>query len=270
MGLAFAFGWTPCIGPILGPILALAGTKKTIVEGGVLLAVYGAGLGIPFLLAAVFLRQFMYLFNYFRHYLGLVEKTMGALLVIVGIVFLSGGMQTNGVLAAGILSYSWNHRVITRCFSSVLDPNLYWIFMSRNLPYDYFWLQVKASECILASQKYYTKLEIYRSLIMFCVPLSVLIGEGRYLRSLLVSKQRWSANRWKKNRELNFLLRTSHLAPPTQYFAAREAIANGYDDILVLYGDTPLIRPETLADLRQSIIDGVSSCRTGISDQKSR
>ncbi len=94
MGLAFAFGWTPCIGPVLGPILTLAGSKSTVGEGALLLAVYSAGLGIPFLIAALFSGSFMAFLSRFRVHLGRVEKTMGAVLVLAGILFLTGGMQT--------------------------------------------------------------------------------------------------------------------------------------------------------------------------------
>ncbi len=94
MGLAFAFGWTPCIGPILGAILAVAGSQESVAEGAFLLAVYSAGLGIPFLLAAFFVDPFMKFLSRFRRHLGLVEKAMGVLLILTGILFLTGGMQT--------------------------------------------------------------------------------------------------------------------------------------------------------------------------------
>lgn len=94
MGLAFAFGWTPCIGPILGPILTLAGGRATVGEGALLLAVYSAGLGIPFLVAALFSGAFMRFLSRFRVHLGRVEKAMGGLLVIAGILFLTGGLQS--------------------------------------------------------------------------------------------------------------------------------------------------------------------------------
>jgi cytochrome c-type biogenesis protein len=93
MGLAFAFGWTPCIGPILGPILTLAGAKASVAEGASLLAVYSLGLGIPFLLAAFFSGSFMKLMRRFRGNLGRVEKVIGGLLVVAGLLFLTGGMQ---------------------------------------------------------------------------------------------------------------------------------------------------------------------------------
>lgn len=93
MGLAFAFGWTPCIGPVLGPILTLAGGRETVGEGALLLAAYSFGLGIPFLLAALFSGAFMRFLSRFRVHLGRVEKVMGGLLVIAGLLFLTGGVQ---------------------------------------------------------------------------------------------------------------------------------------------------------------------------------
>jgi len=94
MGLAFAFGWTPCIGPVLGPILTLAGGRETMGEGAALLAAYSFGLGIPFLVAALFSGAFMRFLGKFRVHLGRVEKVIGALLVLAGILFLTGGVQS--------------------------------------------------------------------------------------------------------------------------------------------------------------------------------
>lgn len=94
MGLAFAFGWTPCIGPVLGPILTLAGGRETVGEGAALLAAYSLGLGLPFLLAAFFSGAFMRFLGRFRVHLGRVEKVIGGLLVIAGVFFLSGGIAT--------------------------------------------------------------------------------------------------------------------------------------------------------------------------------
>ena len=93
MGLAFAFGWTPCIGPVLGPILTLAGGRETVGEGAALLAAYSAGLGIPFIVAALFSGAFMNFAARFRVHLGRVEKVMGVLLVVAGLLFVSGGIQ---------------------------------------------------------------------------------------------------------------------------------------------------------------------------------
>jgi len=94
MGLAFAFGWTPCIGPVLGPILTLAGGRETVGEGALLLAAYSLGLGIPFLAAALFSGAFMRFAGAFRAQLGRVEKAIGVLLVLAGVFFLSGGTAT--------------------------------------------------------------------------------------------------------------------------------------------------------------------------------
>ena len=90
MGLAFAFGWTPCIGPILAVILAIAASEATVTKGAGLLAVYSLGLGIPFLAAAFAIEPFAKFLARFRSYLPMVEKTMGALLVLTGIGFLTG------------------------------------------------------------------------------------------------------------------------------------------------------------------------------------
>ena len=90
MGLAFAFGWTPCIGPVLAAILAVAGTEATVARGASLLAAYSLGLGIPFLIAAFFAAPFMRFMTRFRTHLGAVEKTIGGLLVLTGILFLTG------------------------------------------------------------------------------------------------------------------------------------------------------------------------------------
>jgi len=94
MGLAFAFGWTPCIGPVLGPILTLAGARGTVGEGASLLAVYSLGLGIPFIVAALFSGAFMRFLSRFRVHLGRVEKVIGVLLLAAGVLFMTGGIQT--------------------------------------------------------------------------------------------------------------------------------------------------------------------------------
>ena len=90
MGLAFAFGWTPCIGPILAAILAVAASEATVAKGAGLLAVYSAGLGIPFVAAAFAIEPFAALLARFRHHIGKIEKAMGALLVLTGLAFLTG------------------------------------------------------------------------------------------------------------------------------------------------------------------------------------
>jgi cytochrome c-type biogenesis protein len=90
MGLAFAFGWTPCIGPILAAILAVAASEATIAKGAGLLAVYSLGLGIPFVVAAFAIEPFAAFLARFRAHLAAVERVMGGLLVLTGIAFLTG------------------------------------------------------------------------------------------------------------------------------------------------------------------------------------
>jgi len=93
MGLAFAFGWTPCIGPILAAILSVAAAEATAAKGAMLLAFYSAGLGIPFLLAAFAVEQFSELFVRMKKHLARVEHAMGVLMVITGIAFLTGAIS---------------------------------------------------------------------------------------------------------------------------------------------------------------------------------
>ena len=93
MGLAFAFGWTPCIGPILAAILSVAAAEGTVTKGAGLLAVYSAGLGIPFLIAALMIEQFSALFARMKGHLVTVERAMGVLMVITGIGFLTGAVS---------------------------------------------------------------------------------------------------------------------------------------------------------------------------------
>ena len=94
MGLAFAFGWTPCIGPILAAILALAGSETSVARGALLLAAYSAGLGIPFVLAALAMKPFVAFLKRVRSRFGMIEKAMGAFLVLTGIAFLFGWITT--------------------------------------------------------------------------------------------------------------------------------------------------------------------------------
>ena len=96
IGLAFAFGWTPCVGPILATVLAVAANEGTLGAGVRLLTAYSLGLGIPFVLAAVAMRPFMGFMQRFRRHLGIMEKVMGAMLVLTGILFLTGSMNWLG------------------------------------------------------------------------------------------------------------------------------------------------------------------------------
>jgi cytochrome c-type biogenesis protein len=86
IGAAFAFGWTPCIGPILGAILTYAGTLENTNQGIVLLLIYSVGLGIPFLLTSLGINQFFKLFDRIKRHLGLIEKVSGIIMVILGLL----------------------------------------------------------------------------------------------------------------------------------------------------------------------------------------
>jgi cytochrome c-type biogenesis protein len=97
MGLAFAFGWTPCIGPILAAILAVAAAEQTVTRGASLLAVYSLGLGIPFIVAAFAIEPFAAFLARFRKHMLRVEQAMGALLVLTGIAFLTGSINNMSV-----------------------------------------------------------------------------------------------------------------------------------------------------------------------------
>jgi cytochrome c-type biogenesis protein len=88
VGVTFAIGWTPCVGPILGAILSLAGTAETVQRGVGLLVAYSAGLGVPFLLSAVALGAFLRFFRRYRPYIPVVERGAGVLLVAVGVLVL--------------------------------------------------------------------------------------------------------------------------------------------------------------------------------------
>jgi len=96
VGLAFAFGWTPCVGPVLAGILFMAGAEESMAQGALLLGAYSAGIGIPFLLAAVFSASFLGFMRRFRRHLGTIEKVMGGLLILTGILIMTGSMNEIG------------------------------------------------------------------------------------------------------------------------------------------------------------------------------
>ncbi len=93
VGLAFAFGWTPCIGPVLAAILAVAAAEDSVSKGVSLLFAYSMGLGIPFVAAALAFGPFMGFLTRFRKHLRYVEKVMGGLLVLTGFMFITGSMN---------------------------------------------------------------------------------------------------------------------------------------------------------------------------------
>jgi len=90
LGLAFAIGWTPCIGPVLAAVLSVAASRETAWEGAGLLGLYSLGLGVPFFLAGIAIGPFLTFFNGFKKHLHRVEQAMGVLLVITGVLFLTG------------------------------------------------------------------------------------------------------------------------------------------------------------------------------------
>ena len=93
-GSAFAFGWTPCIGPQLGAILSLAASEGSMLRGSVLLAIYAAGLGVPFLLVAVYLPRLGGLMGWMKRHTAQIERTMGLLLWTVGLLMITGGFAS--------------------------------------------------------------------------------------------------------------------------------------------------------------------------------
>jgi cytochrome c-type biogenesis protein len=90
LGLAFAFGWTPCIGPILGAILSIAASEADVARGTTLLAGYALGLGIPFILVAAFFPKMTGVMNWMKRHMDRIERTMGLLLWTVGLLMLTG------------------------------------------------------------------------------------------------------------------------------------------------------------------------------------
>jgi cytochrome c-type biogenesis protein len=93
LGLAFAFGWTPCLGPILSAILSLAGGQADVSKGVLLLGVYAIGLGVPFVLVAAFFPQMKRPMAWMKRNMGVIEKTSGVLLVVVGLAMATGFMS---------------------------------------------------------------------------------------------------------------------------------------------------------------------------------
>jgi cytochrome c-type biogenesis protein len=93
LGLAFAFGWTPCIGPILAGIMTIASTKQTVTEGMFLLGTYSAGLGIPFLLTSLALNKFLVFYGRFKKHFHAVEVASGILVIAIGVLILTGSLS---------------------------------------------------------------------------------------------------------------------------------------------------------------------------------
>ncbi|MEQ3726530.1 MAG: cytochrome c biogenesis protein CcdA [Tateyamaria sp.] len=93
IGLAFAFGWTPCVGPVLAAILFTAAGQETAGQGALLLFTYGLGMTLPFIAAALFIGPFMRFMARFRRHLGLIEKIMGALLILFGVLIATNSIN---------------------------------------------------------------------------------------------------------------------------------------------------------------------------------
>ena len=93
VGAAFAFGWTPCIGPVLGSIIALSATESTVSRGVLLLSFYSLGLAIPFILSGYFMNQFLVSKKGFGKYYGRITKTGGAILLLTGVLILTNQIQ---------------------------------------------------------------------------------------------------------------------------------------------------------------------------------
>ncbi|MEO1275452.1 MAG: cytochrome c biogenesis protein CcdA [Pseudomonadota bacterium] len=102
VGLAFGFGWTPCVGPVLAAILFTAAGRETAGDGALLLGFYALGMGAPFVLAAAFVRPFLSLMHRLRAGMGHVEKAMGAMLVLTGVLFMTNSIAD---IAAWMLDY---------------------------------------------------------------------------------------------------------------------------------------------------------------------
>jgi cytochrome c-type biogenesis protein len=92
LGFAFAFGWTPCIGPILAGIMTIASTQETVSQGMILLGVYSAGLGIPFLLTSLALNKFLAFYGRFKRHFHVVEVASGVLVIAIGVLVLTGSL----------------------------------------------------------------------------------------------------------------------------------------------------------------------------------
>ena len=108
IGMAFAFGWTPCIGPILGSILALAATEESINRGILLLIFYSLGLALPFILSGYLIQKFLIFSKNFRKNINLVSKIGGIILLITGILILTNQLQAFGYYLLNIFPFLQN------------------------------------------------------------------------------------------------------------------------------------------------------------------
>jgi len=108
VGMAFGFGWTPCIGPILGSILALASTEETIFRAVILLSFYSLGLAIPFILSGYLIQRFLMFSKNFKKNINLVSKIGGTILLVTGILILTNQLQILGYYILNIFPFMQN------------------------------------------------------------------------------------------------------------------------------------------------------------------
>jgi cytochrome c-type biogenesis protein len=108
IGMAFGFGWTPCIGPILGSILALASTEETIFKAVILLSFYSLGLAIPFILSGYLMQRFLIFSKNFKKNINLVSKIGGFILLLTGILILTNQLQALGYYILNIFPFMQN------------------------------------------------------------------------------------------------------------------------------------------------------------------
>ena len=108
IGMAFGFGWTPCIGPILGSILALASTEETIFKAIILLSFYSLGLAIPFILSGYLMQRFLMFSKNFKKNINLVTKSGGVILLITGVLILTNQLQILGYYILNYLPFLQN------------------------------------------------------------------------------------------------------------------------------------------------------------------
>ena len=108
IGMAFGFGWTPCIGPILGSILALASTEETIFKAVILLTFYSLGLAIPFILSGYLMQSFLIFSKNFKKNINLVSKIGGFILLLTGILILTNQLQALGYYILNIFPFMQN------------------------------------------------------------------------------------------------------------------------------------------------------------------
>ena len=108
VGMAFGFGWTPCIGPILGSILALASTEETMFKAIILLSFYSLGLAIPFIMSGYLIQRFLIFSKNFKKNIGLVTKSGGIVLLLTGFLILTNQLQILGYYILNIFPFMQN------------------------------------------------------------------------------------------------------------------------------------------------------------------